>query len=370
MSGAQPACRIDRSYDIALPGHPQGISVTADGTLFVALNATKPSEENGIAVLACHARHYELKRVFQLEHQPNVLALTHDGKMLVVPDDNFIAFIDTRKLRSGTGQPLLGFIEDIPGDDGGAVYATVSPDDRQALVAEEGAGTITVIDLQRVRAGKFDRAVIGADILVGSAPVTLAYAKDGKYVFATVQRALPGKNWEATCNPQSGSATDPKERPGAVVTLDASRLVTDKDGAIVSYVPAGCHPVRAALSPDDSRLWVSARASNKVFSFSTDDLRGNAANPQSVQVLVGPAPVPIIVTASGKHVLVGNSNRFNAAPSSQTPIDVIDAKTGQVAMHLRSGEFPRQFAISPDGSTIFVSNYGSDSISLLDARSL
>lgn len=367
---ATTACGEAASYKVDLPGAPMGVVPSRDGkAVYVALNATNPSQMNGVAVLHCNSGRYSVARVYRLESQPTVLALTHDEKTLVVPDDNYIAFLDTKMLEDSSADPLAGYVEDIPGDDSGAVYAAVSPDDRYALIAEEQSGMLTVIDLSRIRAKPAGRDAIAAEFLIGNAPVALVYSKDGIHVFATVQIALNRTKWEQHCNPESGSASDPKEREGAVVVLDAARLVSDKEKSIVAYVPAGCHPVRAALTPDGNALWVSARKSNLAIAFDTAALVRAAPDARIGQVTVGPAPVPIVVSASGKHVLVGNSNRFNGA-NTDSSIDIIDAKQRVVVGHLKTGAFPRQFARSADGSTIFLSNYGSSSLSVIDATSL
>ncbi len=347
-----------------------GIVPVPDGrTVFVALNATNPSQINGIAVLHCQRGRYAVSRVYRMESQPTIPALTHDGKMLVVPDDNYIAFLDTKILGESDGDALLGYVEDLPGDDGGAIYAAVSPDDRYALVAEEQSGTLTVIDLSRVRSKPAGRDAIAAEILIGNAPVALVYSKDGRHLFATVQIALNRTKWEEHCKPESGSQNDPRAREGAVVVLDAARIVSDKEKSIVAYVPAGCHPVRAALTPDGNALWVSARQSNLAIAFDTAALVNASSNARIGQVSVGPAPVPIVVSASGNHVLVGNSNRFNG-PTAASSVDIIDVKQKAVVGHLKAGAFPRQFATSPDGSTIFLSNFGSSTLSIIDATSL
>jgi DNA-binding beta-propeller fold protein YncE len=252
-------------YDVAVPGAPMSAVATPDEqTVFVSLNSTEPRQLNGIAVLRCTEGRYRLERIIPLESQPTIAALTHDGKMLVVPDDSFIAFVDVKRALSGGGDPISGFIEDVPGDNGGAIYAAISPDDRFAFVAEEQSGKLTVIDMQKARAGgAIAHDDIVSEFLIGNAPIALIFSKDGHYLFATVQIALKRYGYAQTCEPETASAT-PREAPGAIVTIDVAKAASDPDHSIVSNVPAGCHPVRAALSPDGSTLWVTARKSNAV----------------------------------------------------------------------------------------------------------
>ena len=132
------------------------VATPDEQTVFVSLNSTDPRKLNGVAVLRCAGGRYRFERTIPLKGQPTIAALTDDGKMLVVPDDSFIAFVDVERALPGVGDPISGFIEDVPGDDGGAIYAAISPDDRFAFVAEEQSGKLTAIDLQKVRAGEED----------------------------------------------------------------------------------------------------------------------------------------------------------------------------------------------------------------------
>ena len=130
-------------YDVAVPGAPMSATATPDEqTVFVSLNSTEPRQINGIAVLRCTDGRYRLQRVIPLESQPAIAAFTHDGKMLVVPGMQMPSLhSSTSSARCpATRNPVSGFIEDVPGDDGAAIDAAVSPDDRFAFVAEEQSG--------------------------------------------------------------------------------------------------------------------------------------------------------------------------------------------------------------------------------------
>ena len=358
-------------YDVAVPGAPMSATATPDEqTVFVSLNSTEPRQVNGIAVLRCTDGRYRLQRVIPLESQPSIAAFTHDGKMLIVPDDAFIAFVDVERALSGDGDPISGFIEDVPGDDGAAIYAAISPDDRFAFVAEEQSAKLTVIDLQKARAGgTIAHDDIVSEFLIGNAPIALVFSKDGRYLFATVQVALKRYGFAETCEPEMASAAA-NEAPGAIVTIDVAKAVSDPNHAVVSSVAAGCHPVRAALSPDGATLWVTARKSNAVLAFSTEKLLAGSAGAQIAAVKVGSAPVPIIVTADGKYVLAGNSNRFGQAPAGNQELVVIDAHTHVVVGRIPVGIFPRQLTETQSGSTIFLANYGSNTITVLDPTAI
>src|SRR5581483_5854751 len=242
-------------------------------------------------------------------------------------------------------------------------------DDRYAFVTEEQSGMLRVIDLQRVRTSGATRNAIVSEFLIGNAPVALEFSKDGKYLFATVQAALRRYNYASTCKPEGADMSE-NDPPGAIVTLDVAKAATDPQHAIVSYVPAGCHPVRAALSPDGETLWVTARKDNAVLAFSTEKLVAGDSRARLATIPVGPAPVPVIVTPDGRYVLVGNSNRFGEGPNGNQSVLVIDAQTHGILGQIRVGEFPRQFTVTASGSTIFLCNFGSNTITVIDPATI
>jgi YVTN family beta-propeller protein len=309
--------------------------------------------------------------VIPLETQPTIMAMTHDGRMLIVPDDNYIAFVDVRRAVTGSGDALLGYIEDVPGDDGGAVYAAVSPDDRYAFISEEQTAKLTVIDLQKLRSSHFAHESIVAEFLIGNAPVALVFSNDGKYLFATVQRALNKYAYPKTCTPEGAPGPDAaNETPGSVVTIDVAKAAGDPEHAIVSDVVAGCHPVRAALAPDGATLWVTARASNAVLAFSTAKLLAADASAKIAEVPLGAAPVPVCVTPDGNYVLAGNSNRFGQGQPGDQEVVVVGARSQAVAGRFHVGKFPRQFTQTRGGSTIFLTNYGSNTVTVIDPKAI
>lgn len=365
------SCVSHGTYQVSVPGAPFSAIATPDGQyVFVSVTSTNPTQPNGIAILACQSSRYQLHGFFSVENEPTIMAITSDGKTLVVPDDNFIAFVDVSRALAGAVNPIVDYFEDIPGDDGGAVYASVTPDARYAIVAEEQSGKLSFVDLSRVGKPGFDHSAMVSEFLIGNAPVALVFSRDGKYLFATVQVALKRYQFPATCTPENAGPGAPNEAPGAVVTIDLARAIPDPDHAITSYTPAGCHPVRAALTPDGRTLWVSARASNTALAFSADKLIAGAADAKVLESRVGAAPVPILVTPDGRYVLVANSNRFGQGPAGDQSIDVIDASDGTVKHQIPAGKFPRQFTETRNGSAIFLCNFGSDTVQVIDPTQL
>ena len=374
VSGCKPAAA---SYEVVLPGHPFTAVATADERhVFVSLTSSNPRSRTGVAVLTCTAGRYRMTQFVTLEAQPSGMALTHDGKLLLVADEDFVAFVDVSRAIAGR-DAVLGYFQDVEGDDAGAVYVNVSPDDRFAFVSDENVATISVIDLARARANGFRRAAIVGTVPTGRAPIALTFTADGRYLLTTSQRALPADNFPAACKPEGQSAatatvTNP---PGEIIVVDVAKAETDPAHAAVAHVPAGCSPVRLALSPDGATAWVTARNSNAVLAFSVAKLVAGDQTAQVANVDVGAAPVPVIVSPDGQLALVGNSNRFGQGAQGNQSLTVLDARaavSGGAARlgQIMVGKFPRELSRTRSGSVVMLANWDSNSIMVFDAARL
>jgi DNA-binding beta-propeller fold protein YncE len=367
QSAGSSVCGDEPIYNVALPGAPFGAVASPDERhLFVSINFANPRQPNGIAVLECSGGRYRFQRVVGVENQPSGMALTRDGGLLVVADDNFVAFVDPKRAVAASGDPILGFFEDIPGDDGGAVYANVTSDGRYAFISEEQSRTVTVIDLSKARSSKFARSSIIGEIPVGRAPVALVFSNDGKHLFSTAQVAPESFGFAKTCKTEGAAPADAKdEPPGAIITIDVAKAATDPEHSVVSRTAAGCHPVRASLSPNGETLWVTARASNALLEFSAAKLVAGDPQAKIAEVPLGAAPVPVIVTPDGKYVLAGNSNRFGQGAAGNQSVAVVDARTASVIGSFTVGRFPREFSRTRSGSKIFLTNYYSHTLTVI-----
>src|SRR6185503_2510148 len=158
---------------------------------------------------------------------------------------------------------------------------------------------------------------------------------------------------------------------GAIIVVDAVRAQTDPANSIVANIPAGCSPVRLAISPSGDRVYVTARNSNSLLAFDANALRSNTEHALVGKVPVGSSPVGVAVVNDGKLVVVTNSNRFAKDQTARQTLTVIDAgrvNEGQAAItgSVPAGIFPREFGQSQDGRTLFVANYLSNELEVID----
>ena len=361
---------------ISVPGHPFGSAVTKDGCwVFVSVSTANPRSANGIALLQRGRGKVTLKKVFPLGEDAEGIVLTHDNKLLIVANGTFVTFMDVGHMISGQGDPIVGYMRD--GKFPGSVEVNVTSDDKFVFVSDEAQESVTVIDLQKARAGNFDSSAIVGKIPVGGAPIALVFSPDEKFLYTTSEVALESFGWPIECKPegQDPATSKPEAPQGAIIVVDVARARVDPAHSVVAKVPAGCSPVRMAISPAGDYVYVTARNSNAMLAFSTAKLISDSANAMVGKVPVGRAPVPIAVADSGKKILVGNSNRFAAGENDTQDVTVIDAaKVSQGAAavlgKIPAQKFPREFGSSSDGLTLFLANYLSDSVQIIDGNHL
>jgi DNA-binding beta-propeller fold protein YncE len=357
---------------ISLPGHPFSTIASKDGCwLFVSVTSANPRSANGVAMLRRADGRITLQKVLLVEASPTGMVMTNDGKLLIVADDEHVVFMDVMRMTSGRGDPILGYLSD--GRNSGSVYANVTADDKFLFVSDENTETITVINLEKARAEGFKETAKVGKIPVGAAPIALTFSPDGKLLYTTSQLAPKSLNWPIACKPEGADPATAKEQyaQGAIIVVDVARAQTDPANSIVANVPAGCSPVRLAISPSGDRVYVTARNSNALLAFDTNVIRSDSQHAQVGKVPVGSSPVGVAVVNDGKLVLVTNSNRFAKDQTARQTLTVIDASRvgeGQAAItgSVPAGIFPREFGQSPDGRTLFVANYNSSELEVID----
>lgn len=168
---------------------------------------------------------------------------------------------------------------------------------------------------------------------------------------------------------------------GTLSVVDVETLKTDPSKALISKVAAGCGPVRLLVSRDDQVVWVTARGSTALLAFDASKLISNQRAALLASVQVGTSPVGLrFAGANERRILTANSNRFaslntslyGTATTELSVVDVDAAIRGEQANlgQIPTGLFPRELAISPNGKTILVSDYGSLMIQAIDVSTL
>jgi len=329
--------------------------------------ATAANRAAQIAIFARKAGRISLSRVAHVGGNPSGMALTHDGRILVVADGNRVGFFDTARLVSGKRNPVLGYWNDgakFPG----RVYVTITSDDAYLFVSDEFADTVTVINLARAKATRFAATATVGRIPMGDGPVAVTLSRDEQYLFATSLSMPASSDWPPECQPD-------RKPQGAIIVVNVATAKTDPAHAVVATVRAGCEPVRLVLSPPGDVAYVSARGDDLLLAFDTTKLVQDPTRALLGKVSTGTSPIGIAVIDNGTKVVVANSNRFGGSPSAHQSLSVIDANrfgAGSAAIlgSIPAGDFPREMSLSSDLQTLFVVNTNSDNLEVIDIARL
>lgn len=354
---------------INLPGAPFSIIPTQDGcTIFVSMGLAQDQTAPGhIAVLRRTAGNVMLVRDVPISTQYGVvgMALSHDGKVLAAANLKGVLLLDVDRLAAGDGKPIAQ-ARDKRGANpqalAGSISVAISPDDKLLFVSDESSTTLTEYDLAKLRAGSSD--AIG-QTTVGKYPVDAAFSPDGRKLYSISEEAQPGITRE-TCPDQNGFGGSTPQ--GLLTIVDVSRAATDPAGAVLAKVPAGCAPVRVALSKDGTRAFVTDRSVDTLLVFDTAKLETESDHALLGRVIVGKAPVGVV--AVGQYVVVSDSNRLKPAGRKHEWLSVVDPISLKVIGNVPAGLFPRTLVVTADDKTLLVPNSNSNSLELVDLARL
>lgn len=358
-----------RTAEIAVPAYPFGVVYAQQNDIaFVALNTT-------LGVLNTSAFIPSLIDAIPLPTPYRGggagIALTHDGRhVLVTAEGTALIVVDVAKAATGSPKAVVGVLNGTAAAGDSAIEVTVTRDDKYAFVSQEYGsrqtgerGTIEVFELQRPAAnGSVSGTYIGY-LILGDSVVGTALSPDGRILYATSELA-------------SFNTTQ-----GTLSVIDVEKLKTDPSKALISTVTAGCQPVRVIVSQDNQVVWVTARASNALLAFDASKLISDQGAALLASVQVGTSAVGLrFAGANESRILTANSNRFAGsdpslygnATSGLSVVDVNAAIRGEQANlgQIATGLFPRELAVSPDGKTVLVSDYGSSMIQAIDVSTL
>ena len=316
---------------------------------------------------------------------PAGAAITPDGKYLVVAKGSGVVVLSTARAETGAAGAVLGSLT-VPssrsgarGLIGGAIEVAVSPDSKFVIVTLENDAEAAVYNLAAALAHGFSAADYVGAIPLGQAPVGLAVSSDARWLYATSESAAPGQHPVGLAAPGSSGCgasvpgTTQNEPPGTLTVVDLRRAETDPAHAVTAVVQAGYQPVRVVTSDDGTQVWVTARASDAVLCFSATRLAADPKQALVAVVRVGSEPVGLAPVRGGALIAVADSNRFAASgeSSSLSVVSVAAALAGHPAVigDLTTGMFPRDMAVSPDG-TLLVSDYASGQVQVIATAGL
>ena len=348
----------------SVPSAPFGVITSPDGRwVFV-------SDSNGVTVLRAGAASPAVVESVSLPGGQQGLgeALTPDGRYLLVAATSETAVLSVARLESGSAQAVVGSLP-APGE---AIEVATSADGHYVFTSLEDTGAVQVSDLARALSANFSASgVTVGRVPAAFAPVGEAVSPDGRWLYATSE-AIPSAG--AAGRPVIGRRCpgDPDSFPGVVRVIGIAAAERDPATAVRATADAAASPVRVVLSPGAAVAWVTARGSNALLGFATSRL--TSARPALVaDVPVGSAPVGVVLVDGGRLAVVADSNRFaGRGPQWLSVVSTQDALRGRPALvgQIRAGSFPRQFALSPDGRTLYVTNFASSQLETIRVADL
>jgi DNA-binding beta-propeller fold protein YncE len=333
---------------LRLPGVPDGIGSTADGRAsFVALQSGTPR----IAVVERSGSTEQPVRTIGVPQYASGVRVSPDGRYVVAAAGRGAVVLGATAAISGTGTAVLGSLAapaSVVGTGPGAAEVAISPDSRYAFVTLEGAGVVAVFNLAT-------RAFIGS-IPVGAGALGIATSPDGRWMYEVSE---------------SGRATGSQVR-GVLNVIDAARAVRNPSSAVAASAPAPCAPVRVAVSPDGSAVWVTARDGNAVLGFDAHALRMNPNHALVSVTRVGPQPLGVAVAPGGRRLLVAASN-LSSSRQARAGVDVLDTTSAarpELLGTIPGGTLPDAISAPPAGDAALVTSSDSRQLVLLPLSQL
>jgi len=298
-------------------------------------------------------------------------SLTRDGRLLPVADGQGAAVVSVARAERGAAHPVLGTLRPGPTTHlraMGAIETTSSADGRYVFVSLEygnPGGAIAVYDLGTGRFPRLGAADYVGSITLGEAVVGSALSADGRDLYVTSE--LAGNSLAAGRPGSDALRTD-----GTLSVIDVNAAEHASVHAVVATVPAERQPVRVAVSPAGSIIWVTSRASNSLLAFSAGRLLTNPTKALLATVKVGTAPVGLALFDHGDRIIVADSDRFNVR-GAHAALTIVNAPAAlahkpAVLATVRSGRFPREIAIDQHDQTALVTNFASNQIETIQLR--
>lgn len=353
-----------RTAEVAVPAHPFGLAYAHQkDRAFVALNTSLGVFDTS-ALSPSLIHEIPLPAAALSFNGATGIGITHDGRyVLVTTFSTTLIIVDAARAVTGSLDAVVGVLNGTAAAGSSGIEVTVTQDGQYAFVSQEdgspqtdGRGNVEVFKLDGPTAnGSFSGTPTGY-LTLGVAVVGTALSPDGSLLYATSE--------------MSSNTTG----EGTISVIDVEKLKTDPSNAVISSVTAGCGAVRVIVSQDGQRVWLTARESNALLAFDAAKLISNPTDALLASVQVGTAPVGLTFARNDTRILTANSNRFNF-PNATTGLSVVDAEAaicGEEAVlgQISTGLFPRELAVSPDGSTVLVADYASSDVRAVDVATL
>ena len=308
-----------------------------------------------------------------------LVLLKGDQTLVAGAGDAGVAFLNVQDIVHGKAKPYLA----AQGDGAGTFDVVASPDGSFVFSANEYGivqrqrGSVGIIAVGADAAGRVTHPKPIGQIPAGDVVPSLALSRDGSRLYVATELVpvndpppIAGAgNPTLTKNDCVQRKGTPPQSNGFISVIDAQRATKSTSSAILSRVAAGCSPVRLVETADSSVLFVSARGDDKILAFTPRLLESDPDHALLRDIPSGgAAPVGMRLFGQDRMLAVANSNRFADSNGSVAVLDVSDVSSSSGSALLKrwpAGGFSRNIGISHDSKTLYLTNYASRSLQVI-----
>ena len=278
--------------------------------------------------------------------QPSGLALTPDGRHLVVATSNGAPVFDVEKSEGSKSD--LRFVGVLASPGGQPLEIALSPNGRFVLLSDHGSDELAVFNLQRALKDGFGPKNLIGDVPLGVLPGGMSFSPDGRYLYVVSERRSTG------------------QRLGSLTTLNVAALEKQPSRAVVSTVDSGCGSVRVTAT--SSTVYVTARNANSLLSFSAKALVDDPGHALVGVLDVGASPIGITVVHHDSGLVIADALGGQGG-------DLVVLRIGHngdpsVIGYVKSGDYPREMSTSPNGEWLLVGDWESDQLQSVQLKAL
>jgi YVTN family beta-propeller protein len=323
---------------------PAGIAITPDNRFAYVANNNNDDISGGDTVSVLNLQNNTVVQTISDAsfNEPYTVTINAAGTKAYVTNSNSttITIID---IATNT---VIGVINGFDGPSG----MVITPDGSTAYVnnygGPDGVGsgngtTVRVVNLNT-------NTIIGAPITVGLAPASLAITPNGQFVY--VISYVDG-------NPGTGTIS----------------IIQTNSNTVVGTIPGFSGPFAIVITRSGTYAYVTNFGSNNFSPVGTTvsvvDLKSNTIIDT---ITVGTQPSGIAITPNGRFAYVTNYNTLYLGPDftdltpGQGTVNIIDICSNTVLCQVFVvGSSPDAIAITSDGKRAYVTNYSSNTVSVL-----
>ena len=237
----------------------------------------------------------------------------------------------------------------------------VAPDGSKAYVGNVAENSVSVIDL---KTNTEKKKITSPDFM---SPHGIAFTPDSRRALVTSERAKKIVVIDATTDQVIRAIeTDQGGTHMALVNKAGTwAFFTNRESNTVSFLDLSNYRIAVnvavgqgaegfALSPDEKEMWVGNRVDGTL---SVIDI----ARRQTVATIPAEAPIRVMFTPDGKHVLVPNGGA--------SEVNVFDVATRRKIRTIGVGQSPAGVVAASNGARAYVACQGTNEIQVIDTQS-